>query len=213
MWASGTQMFSDDGTEVYLDTDEGIAAFERIIALHTASNLTVENPVELDYNTMMALFENGQLGMMLQNIGAAATIDSVSPDLNYGISPFQWETYGDTLEGAVMFISSSCEEPDKAWELIKYLSTNEASMKWAIPLNYLSPLKVAENNSQYMANSVIKTYIEDILPNAKVLVAPENNASVWEAFFGQVAEALGGKDPHQAALDAAEAMRKAMIVE
>jgi multiple sugar transport system substrate-binding protein len=209
-WASGASLFSDDGAGVNLDTDKGLAAFNRIIKLHTEKGLTVANPGELNYNTMMTLFQNGQLGMMLQNIGAAAAINLASPNLKYDIAPFIWDDYGMTLEGAVMFISSSSKNPDAAWKLIHYISEYENNMAWAIPLNYLSPLKAAETNKEYISNPIIKTYIEQIIPHAKKLVAPNNNASVWEKFFGQVSEALNGKDALSSAKAAATAMREAM---
>jgi multiple sugar transport system substrate-binding protein len=79
-------------------------------------------------------FENGKLGMMLDGEWRVAFIQHEHPNLNYGTAPMPVddahpELYGSGyVNGTIIGIPKTGKNRDAAWDLVKYLTTNDHAL-------------------------------------------------------------------------------------
>ena len=213
-WANGASIIDkEDEKTVLLDTPDGLETFARIIELHTKHGITVPDPSTLDYTTSVEMFSNNKIGMMQQNIGAAIAIQTQNPEVEFGIAPLKWDGYGMTSEGATAFISSSSKHPDAAWEFIKYLTNAESEKAWATELHYMPSRKDVGELEEVQNDWVVATYLNDIIPHSTMLPRIKQSDKVWGVFFDQVQLAMNGKDPKEAASEAAAQMKAILEAE
>lgn len=79
-------------------------------------------------------FEKGQVAMMIDGEYRSAFIKAEAPSLDYGTAPFPTDDSKTNLYGAgyvtgnVIGIGRGAQNPEAAWALIKYLSTDTSSV-------------------------------------------------------------------------------------
>jgi multiple sugar transport system substrate-binding protein len=136
IWASGGEALSEDGTESLLDSPEAVEVFEAFNemwasgAAPTADSATgaTRNEVFATGNVGYVLASNSVLEAVPESDTVQIGVQAI-PGVDGGQSTF--------LGGDTIGISSSCEDPDGAWEFLEWSLGDEAQGIYS-ELNQLS---------------------------------------------------------------------------
>jgi multiple sugar transport system substrate-binding protein len=150
-------------------------------------------------------FETGAVAMALDGEWRNANLKAETPKLSYGTAPFPVQdadaaTYGGGyLSGTVIGISSRSAHQDADWELVKYLTTDTASLVTFANAIYNVPSTFAALASpQLTQDANFQTFVKvSGNPNSSTTPASPNGGqyqqtaqtwvATWEA--GQVSDA------------------------
>jgi len=158
-------------------------------------------------------FQTGQLAMSFDGEWRVAFVDSQKKDLQYATAPFPTATddakrYGGGFtSGDVLGISKTSKNPEAAWALVKYLSTDtDALVKLANLLKNIPTTKAAASSPDLDLTPQFKTFF-DIAQSPYVMTLPNtvigsaNQTSMenyWEKYQagkgGDLATGLAGVD-------------------
>ncbi|WP_431280038.1 ABC transporter substrate-binding protein [Leifsonia poae] len=123
-------------------------------------------------------FQTGQVAMNLDGEYRTAFIDDQAKDLNYGTAPFpttdnHTELYGGGyMTGNIIGISKGSKQPELAWALLKYLTTDtDALVKLGNGLKNVPTTTDALNSPKLEVSDQYKTFL-DIASNKNVATTP-----------------------------------------
>jgi multiple sugar transport system substrate-binding protein len=123
-------------------------------------------------------FQKGQVAMNLDGEYRTAFIDDQAKDLNYGTAPFptaddHTELYGGGyMTGNIIGISKGSKNPELAWALLKYLTTDTAAVvKLANGLKNVPTTTDALNSPDLQVSDQYKTFL-DVAANKNVSTTP-----------------------------------------
>jgi len=91
-----------------------------------------------------------------------------NPDLNYGIAlQPKHKTTGSVIYGAYICLSAQAEDKDLAWEVLKFLTSEETELIYTVLTGFL-PNRKSNLRKPYFANHpVMATFAQQmLLPNA-----------------------------------------------
>jgi multiple sugar transport system substrate-binding protein len=153
-------------------------------------------------------FERGKLAMAIDGEYRTAFIKAEHPDLNYGTAPMpvadsQPDLYGaGYVTGNIVGIPKGAKNKDAAWELVKYLTTDEHAL--ALLSNGLRNVPTTTSSlksSELTPDPKFKVFL-DIFANPKTATTPitaagsanqelfQNYVSKWQA--GKESDLQGG---------------------
>ncbi|HLT67911.1 MAG TPA: extracellular solute-binding protein [Microbacterium sp.] len=158
-------------------------------------------------------FHTGQLAMTIDGEYRTAFIADQAPDLNYGTAPFPTATGFEDLYGSgyivgnIAGIAKGSKNPELAWALLKYLSTDtDALVKMGNGLKNVPTTTAALESPDLEVSEQYQTFI-DIALHPKTATTPPSLVgagytqafgSYWEKFQagtgGNLAEGLAGVD-------------------
>ena len=123
-------------------------------------------------------FQKGKIAMNMDGEYRTAFIADQAPDLKYTTAPFptladHTDLYGGGyITGNIIGISKGSKNPELAWALLKYLTTNTAAVvKMANGLKNVPHLTSALQSSQLQVDDQYKTFI-DVAGNPSSLTTP-----------------------------------------
>ncbi|HEY0617408.1 MAG TPA: sugar ABC transporter substrate-binding protein [Kribbella sp.] len=123
---SRTGIFSADGTQFTL------AGQQEIEALQWATDLTCTDKVQPPWsmlqqdNAQNQLFAQGKLAMMYSTFGTVPYLRSTVKDFTWDVAPPPGDVDQRTESSVIVFcVPKSAKNPDQAWALLKYLSSEE----------------------------------------------------------------------------------------
>jgi multiple sugar transport system substrate-binding protein len=125
-------------------------------------------------------FQKGQVAMAVDGEYRIAFAKDQAPDLQFGVAPTPTstsDTYGSGyVTGNVIGISRTAKNPEAAWELIKYLTTDtKAIVKLANSLKNIPSTKDALASADLKLDPEFKTFL-DIFNNPKTTTTPPSSA-------------------------------------
>ncbi|MGI5242784.1 ABC transporter substrate-binding protein [Dactylosporangium sp. CA-139066] len=125
-------------------------------------------------------FQKGQVAMAIDGEYRIAFAKDQSPDLQFGVAPMPTSTsdrYGaGYVTGNVIGISKTAKNPEAAWELIKYLTTDtKAIVKLANSLKNIPSTKDALASPDLKLDAEFKTFV-DIFNHPKTTTTPPSSA-------------------------------------
>ena len=125
-------------------------------------------------------FQKGQVAMNIDGEYRIAFAKDQSPDLQFGVAPMPTsgaDRYGSGyVTGNVIGISRTAKNPEAAWELIKYLTTDtKAIVKLANSLKNIPSTKDALASPDLKLDGDFKTFI-DIFNHPKTTTTPPSSA-------------------------------------
>jgi multiple sugar transport system substrate-binding protein len=125
-------------------------------------------------------FQKGQVAMAIDGEYRIAFAKDQSPDLKFGVAPMPASTsdrYGSGyVTGNVIGISKTAKNPEAAWELIKYLTTDtKAIVKLANSLKNIPSTKDALASPDLKLDPDFKTFV-DIFNHPKSTTTPPSSA-------------------------------------
>lgn len=174
---SQTNMMSDDGKEVYLNTDEAKEALQYWVDLINEHKIMPEGV--LDWSTVPTDFIEGKTAMMLSTTGNLTNVKN-NADFDFGVAFLPGNERVATPTGGgnfYIFKDTSEERQQAAFEFIKWISEPTRAAEWSINTGY-----IATRQSSYETD-LLKEYVESF-PQAKVameqLQYAEKEISVYE---------------------------------
>jgi multiple sugar transport system substrate-binding protein len=127
-------------------------------------------------------FQQGKLAMMVDGEYRIAFLRDQAPDLQFGTAPLpapdnKTDRYGaGYVTGNVIGISNNTTNPEAAWTLIRYLTTDTgAIVKLSNAIRNVPHTKAALASKDLQQDPEFKTFI-DILNNPKTATTPPNAA-------------------------------------
>jgi multiple sugar transport system substrate-binding protein len=125
-------------------------------------------------------FQKGQVAMAIDGEYRIAFAKDQSPDLQFGVAPMPTSTserYGSGyVTGNVIGISKTAKNPEAAWELIKYLTTDtKVIVKLANSLKNIPSTKDALASPDLKLDPEFKTFV-DIFNHPKTTTTPPSSA-------------------------------------
>mgnify|MGYP001377247079 CR=1 FL=1 len=194
---SQTNMMSDDGKEVYLNTDEAKEALQYWVDLINEHKIMPEGV--LDWYTVPTDFIEGKTAMMLSTTGNLTNVKN-NADFDFGVAFLPGNERVATPTGGgnfYIFKDTSEERQQAAFEFIKWISEPTRAAEWSINTGY-----IATRQSSYETD-LLKEYVESF-PQAKVameqLQYAEKEISVYEQ--GKIQKII--HDALQAAINGAD---------
>jgi multiple sugar transport system substrate-binding protein len=134
-------------------------------------------------------FQKGQVAINVDAEYRLAFVKDQSPNLKYGVAPLPTTdpaTYGGGyVTGNIMGISKNAKNPEAAWELIKYLTTNDAAItKLAGLLKNVPTTTKALADPSVAADADFKTFV-DIFANPNSSTTPPSaSGPAYQDTFG-----------------------------
>ena len=136
-------------------------------------------------------FQTGQIALNLDGEYRTAFIDDQAPDLKYGTAPFpvvdsQPDLYGaGYITGNIAGISKGSKNPELAWALLKYLTTNTgAGVKLATGLKNGPSTHAALSSPDLEVTPQFQVFL-DIAANAKTATTPPSPSGAgYQQSFG-----------------------------
>jgi multiple sugar transport system substrate-binding protein len=134
-------------------------------------------------------FQKGQVAINVDAEYRLAFVKDQSPNLKYGVAPLPTTdpaTYGGGyVTGNIMGISKNAKNPEAAWELIKYLTTNDAAItKLAGLLKNVPTTTKALADPSVAADADFKTFV-DIFANPNSSTTPPSaSGPAYQETFG-----------------------------
>lgn len=123
---SKTGIFSEDGTEFTLAGDAEVEA------LQWAVDLTCQHEVQPPWSELQQdnadaqMFAQGKLAMMFATFGTVPYLRDTVKDFRWDVAPPPGDVEQKTESSVIVFtIPESATNPDRAWNLLKFLSSEE----------------------------------------------------------------------------------------
>ncbi|AEV83049.1 Maltotriose-binding protein [Actinoplanes sp. SE50] len=135
-------------------------------------------------------FQKGQVAINIDAEYRLAFLKDQSPKLKYGVAPLPTTDParygGGYVTGNIMGISKNAKNPEAAWELIKYLTTDDAAVtKLAGLLKNVPTTTKAIADPGLNADPDFKTFI-DIFRNPNSMTTPPSaSGPAYQETFGQ----------------------------
>lgn len=213
---AGAAISTPDGDEIAFDNPQGLEAFEFMNDMATTHGIVPDggmNPqfqdVFLSGNAAMAPFDVYQvIGMVNDN-----------PELDIGVTPYPQGPGTGELDGRAMhanvgflFQAASSENPDLAFELIKFLSTKEATEAY---INATGLFGARTDYEMALPDPEAQELAEQILEAAEAYgfgypIGPRQ-IDIREIFVAEAQSMLTGqKTPEEAWRAAADQMTEAL---
>ncbi|GGM27149.1 ABC transporter substrate-binding protein [Dactylosporangium sucinum] len=125
-------------------------------------------------------FQKGQVAMAIDGEYRIAFAKDQAPDLQFGVAPMPTSTaerYGaGYVTGNVVGISRTAKNPEAAWELIRYLTTDtKAIVKLSNSLKNIPSTKDALASPDLKMDAEFKTFV-DIFNHPKTTTTPPSSA-------------------------------------
>ncbi|GIE74722.1 sugar ABC transporter substrate-binding protein [Actinoplanes philippinensis] len=135
-------------------------------------------------------FQKGQVAINIDAEYRLAFLSDQSPDLKYGVAPIPTTDParygGGYVTGNIVGISKNARNPEAAWELIKYLTTDDkAVVKLAGLLKNVPTTTTAIADPGLNADQNFKAFI-DIFNNPNSMTSPPSKSGpAYQETFGQ----------------------------
>ncbi|MFF5295490.1 ABC transporter substrate-binding protein [Paractinoplanes globisporus] len=135
-------------------------------------------------------FQKGQVAINMDAEYRLAFLKDQAPNLKYGVAPIPTTDParygGGYVTGNILGISKNAKNPEAAWELIKYLTTNDAAVtKLAGLIKNVPTTQKAIADPTLNADADFKTFI-DIFNNPNSMTTPPSaSGPAYQETFGK----------------------------
>lgn len=138
-------------------------------------------------------FQTGKIAMNLDGEWRNAFIAADAPDLDYGTAPFpgpadQPDLYGaGYVTGTIAGIPRGADNPEAAWELLKYLTTDtDALVKLSNSLRNVPTTEASLDSADLVTDENFQTFI-DVFQNEHSTTTPATRAGA-EGYTGTMGD-------------------------
>lgn len=191
--ASGGNLMSDDGKEVYFDTPENAEALQLWVDLQNKYKVMPEGIVQ--WTDLPGMFLDGKYGIIYHTTGNLANIsENAKFDFGTAFMPGNRQM-GAPTGGGNFYISEgiSQERQDAAWKFIRFATEPERVAQWNIDTGYVA------TRASAFETDLMKTYYEELpeakiakeqLPHAKPELTTYDAARLWRILNDHIQSAI-----------------------
>jgi multiple sugar transport system substrate-binding protein len=151
MQSNGLDILSPDGAEVdgYLNSAEMVTAIERYAGYSSGDDRISPNAADFDaFGDSSAMLINASLAMTLNGGWAKSGMEDSGVNYGTAVVPGNHESY---LCASAYAISSRCENPEAAWEVIKALTGEECT---ALRTQYTAALPTIDSQLEKLKTAL-----------------------------------------------------------
>jgi multiple sugar transport system substrate-binding protein len=135
-------------------------------------------------------FQKGQVAINVDAEYRLAFLSDQSPNLKYGVAPLPTADParygGGYVTGNIMGISKNAKNPEAAWELIKYLTTDDKAItKLAGLLKNVPTTTTALADPTLNADADFKTFIDIFANPNSATTPPSSSGPAYQETFGK----------------------------
>ena len=208
MNAFGGSVFDKNG-KLVVDSPATVASLNLMMTWYKKDDILPPEPSEA---LIASMFNEGKAAMVINGPWFVGDIDK---KINFGLAPLPvisginkpmrpWMT----IEGA--YVAASSKHKEAAYELAKYLTSEEAGLVLAIEGRQLHTNKAVYNNPQVSGDPVLKAF-RDQLENAEPMPNRPEMTMVWSPATTAMNKIVKGNASVEAALkEAAAAMQESI---
>lgn len=152
---AGGQPWSDDGRDCLVNSPAGVKALDFLRALQREDRSF--NPTLTGYKEGAGadtLFAAGHTAMLLDGSWRVPNLDLNAPQLRYAVAPLPRGEHAAVVSGCVLWaISAHSKNKDQAWEMIKWLLSDEQASAYWDTLRVAPPANLAVVSSSSFASA------------------------------------------------------------
>jgi multiple sugar transport system substrate-binding protein len=130
LYQGGTDFWSKDGLRTIIDRPEAAEALKYYKSLMRNYSLTRSNSQRGGLGPDK-FFEAGKVAMFMDGSWRTPSLKKNAPNLRFGVAPLPRGKRAMSVSGSCYWaVSSQTKHPEMAWKLVKYLSSQEALIKY-----------------------------------------------------------------------------------
>lgn len=214
LWSYGGDIFNADMTESALNSDEALEALEFMVGLYKDGYTPPATPT-YDMDTAVAALQQGIGAMYIEYSPRALVLDN--PETSKTAGKWAWaampSSEGGVGSGCVtgwsMGINNKSKNKDAAWELIKYLTSEETQTRMAIENANGPVIESVFSNEEYQEAFPAALAVLDAAKNGKVRPGVYQIVQIEDLISRAVNASLLGTDtPAEALAEAHEAINQ-----
>lgn len=151
---AGGELWDKAGTTTLIDSPAGERALAIIAELLPHAATMRSGKLTVSATGPDKLFGSGQAAMLLDGSWIAPFLEQTFPDLEFGIAPLPRDKRSAIVGGSVLWaISSHSRHKREAWEMIKWMSNREQSLRYWTALRVAPPARISVVNSPEFAEA------------------------------------------------------------
>lgn len=189
--SAGVPLLDESGRRVLWNTTEAEQALE-----YMQSSRRRYGGAEVDALWDGPGFPNGAVAMVLNVSGYAGNLETVAPDLNFGLAfpprPAGLEHEPVSWSGGFAFampVGLSEEEKEAAWAFIKFWGSHWAQMQMAMNARYIPSLASAARDPDLWDRFPEIAFFAEVMPYSKWRPVSPFGGAVWD-FISEMHEAI-----------------------
>jgi arabinogalactan oligomer/maltooligosaccharide transport system substrate-binding protein len=202
MNAFGGSVFDKDG-KLVVNSPATVASLNQMMTWYKTDGIMPTEPSEA---LIASMFNEGKVAMVINGPWFVGDIDK---KINYALAPLPLLDAAKkplrpwmTIEGA--YVAASSNKKELAYELAKFLTTEEAGLVLALEGRQLHTNKAIYNNAKVAADPVLKAFREQ-LDNAEPMPNRPEMTMVWSPATTAMNKIVKGNATVEAALKEAAA--------
>lgn len=197
----GAELLSDDGTRCFLNSPEGVEAFQLKVDLYREHGIEGgawrAGGIQHDLG-----FQNGRYAMILNGPWAVESLKRTGIDFGVGLIPEGPEGSRTNVGGNDLVVFRSTKNPELAAEFLKFVASEDVQRVWAqrlgqIPINVKATDAITSEEHPYLA--VFVEQMKTAVPRPATPHYPE----IENLMNPEMQAALDGTKSVKDALDAA----------
>lgn len=202
LMANGGQIISDDGTQIVINSPEGLEAFEYFTSLFTEHNVVPPGAIAYDrWDDVRNAFLGGRVAMYIAGDWEIDPLRSAEPDFEFAVAPHPMQVRrASSLGGSSLAISAGSDVKDEAYLWIDFLTDRE---QMGVVFEYgRFSARVDAADSEFVTDPLLEVFIREFPygVNHASVVGDQSRTEIGQAFEEVF---VGGRDPKEALDDAA----------
>lgn len=222
LFSHGARYLNDDATCSELHTPEAREAFTFFVNLFAEHEVVPPGVTAQNPGTVREQMANEQIAMLLGSGWTAPIVDSVNPDLNatevlevaeVPVKEGADAEFTTTAWLSAWGINPNTEHPEAAWELVKFITSEEMEQQWFDDARVTSSRQDVSENYEPLTSDKFAQAIAGQLPKAKFVPQIKEWPQVIETVNTAAQAGFTGDKPPEEALGDAHAQINELLSE
>ncbi len=167
IWSFGGDFLTPDGKKSALDRPETIAGFEFFVDLYTKERVAAPGPTQINPYQMRTLMAQEQVAMIMDSGWVIATLEKLNPNLNARTNIFFTPVPVKSVRSPLLHvegygISSQTKHAQEAWELVKFLTSEEMMMNQFKSIGMVPARKKPSASSEVLGDKFAKALVDEL---------------------------------------------------
>lgn len=146
---AGGTLWDEYATTTLIDSPEGVEALEYLVSIIPEDAPIKAIGLAESAASPAQLFKVGSLAMMLDGSWRAPNLELDNPDLDYAVAPLPRHRRRAVVSGSVLWgVSSHSANPRKSWEMIRWMTSREQSLRYWDNLRVAPPARLSVVRSE-----------------------------------------------------------------